>query len=181
MELTREIRDKRVAVAKDVLKQLARADVPLKPMRKVYLTVKTEELTTKGDLQAHADLIQGKCVACAIGTFFLSAVRLYDGFPMSNLQKVAGEYRALSEDMAPILESIFDTETLGAMEAFFDCRFDEYDCWDQNPRQAMSLYREAAYAGMEFGFPEQALAAICQSFIDHDGELVIPVAEPSPF
>jgi hypothetical protein len=175
-ELTREIRNKRVAVAKDILVQLDREDVPLMPSRLTYLESNKRspiefDAPLEGDLQPHVDLLQRHCECCLIGAAFLSMIRLYDNCPATVVDATFLEDGFLwvdERDMKRALLAIFSKRELGLMEVMFEV-------WGQG--SADEDRRRAGTYGRRFDSAHDALRGIAQILIDNDGEFVIPAEQ----
>lgn len=174
-ELTRDTREKRVAVAKDVLAQLDRQDVPLRLRRGNYLIgAGNRDEAIAGTHEATADYLQSHCQVCMIGAAFVSYSRLFGG--TSHLVKGGrANVYAYSEDMVETLSSVFDATTLELIESVFE--------QDNMSRSDDDDILDACFAacewGLQFTTPESAARAICQLLIDNNGELLIPSQEPA--
>ena len=170
-ELTREQRDKRVAVARDVLKQLDRADMRLKVRHNSYLSGPSFRGSFGGgSLQSYVDELQQHCEVCMLGAAFLSYTRLYNGVETGVIYSGERRLHINGSDMRPHLETIFDARTLDLMESVFEkCVMTDEEITDE--------LREAAEFGDSFESPHDAARAIAQNIVDHDGEFILP---PTP-
>jgi hypothetical protein len=174
-ELTREIRDKRIAVARDVIEQLDRQDVPLRIAQGFYLVGPGDPARLEGDLRDHADYVQAHCKACMIGSAFLSYARVVGGVPADMVRS----YTCLcgySCDMRRVMGDVFDSRTLDRLESAFE----EWPCntsTDPDDDDHES-HEDACEAAAEFGKrlarPRDIARALCLILISNDGDLVIP-------
>ena len=173
MELTREIRAKRIAVARDVLAQLDRKDVPLKVRRGTYLAGPMIEGRIAGpSLQPYVDKLQEYCEACAIGAAFLSYVRLFgvDCDVVRNFDRVW-----VGDDlMRDHLATIFDGRTLDLIESMFEGENMIALSSMQPSKPHIKECDEAGELGGQFFSAAGAIQAICQILIENDGDFVIP-------
>lgn len=170
-ELTREVRAKRVAVMRDVLKQLDRADVPLRTKHNSYLTGPSFRASfERVSLQSYVDEFQQHCEVCMLGAAFLSYTRLYNGVETGVVYSGEQRLHISGSDMRPHLETVFDIRTLDLMESVFEaCVMTDEEITDE--------LRYAAEFGEDFESPSAAARAIAKNIIDHDGEFVLP---PTP-
>lgn len=152
MQLTQEIRDMRVAVAKDVLSQLNLNRY--KPSPGVYLEFDSNELPDvfQGELQQHLpNLLENPCNVCALGALFVSQVNLYDEFPASNLRlECSSESDEDCLSISPYelkenLNKIFDRDIKTRIENCFEVRrefFEDTYLSEMNPEARMRMIME---------------------------------------
>ncbi len=131
MDLTPEIRANRVAVARDILLQLDRADNPLKVESGSYIKSRTGdallglgEYPDEGDLQDHVEAIQADCQVCFMGAVLLSKARLLNPVSMNRFfPYVETHVRLIRPGQWEITEAVsdvFDQQTMYMMEAAFE-------------------------------------------------------------
>ena len=102
----------RVAVAKDVLKQLG--ENKIKPVRGMFVEWEGgRDLVLGKELQPQMDKM-GNCRVCNLGALFLSTVRLDDKFICASTWH-AGEF-----DVIPRLRKLFDPRQLELLELAFE-------------------------------------------------------------
>lgn len=160
-ELTQEIRDKRVAIAKDVIYQLE--EQMYRATKGHYVTLPNTPITSinkiEGQLQEHLGKIMGAdCCVCAIGAMFLSKVNLYNECKMEELGFAAhdGGTGFFDTQMRQNLEEIFDHEFLNQVESCFEGWGDKgYKLYQDNPDNY------------------QRMILIMQNIIENNGELMI--------
>jgi hypothetical protein len=135
-ELTPEIRERRVAVAGDVIAQIdAKATriskgnyirsfaVDEDGFRSAYNPIPAikEAQDQGGDLRDHLGVIQEHCEVCAIGAAVLSKARLYDGVPFSEIDSgYGGLFNVSDRDCYAALADVFDPVTQDMIEAAFE-------------------------------------------------------------
>lgn len=166
MELTREIRDKRVAIARDIIKQIDTQAILLQTGS--YLATIKIDPPIDGDLQEHVDLIQQNCTACMLGAALLSKARLFNGVPMRRLDRNRrGGIDLDREPIVDLLGEVFDRGTLNLLESAFEhCAMGE---------NALEDGLEAAeFFGDQFDAAHVRARAIAQVLIDNDGEFILP-------
>ena len=178
MTLTREIRDRRVAVAEDVLLQLRRLDVPLLVLRGVGYIVgaghvgssEYEGIDLDGDLKDHADMVQRRCTVCAMGALLLSKARLLDEVPMAAIVRThdeIGEIDVDREDAVRLLKDTFDADTLNRVEAFFE-------------GSPMHMFTRRYYlSGMDayaksLATPRERMIEVAENIVHNLGEFIVP-------
>lgn len=182
MELTPAIRAKRVAIARDMLKQLERSDVPLRIVHGGgYVGGYLETLPgPEEQIQPFVDLIQQHCDMCELGGLLLSKARLYDAVPMSVIVSDSGfdelNVYASHDDVASALADIFDPLTLDMLEAAFEGSdmFTDLDKGDEGWDQVIA----AAEFGQQLPNSIECARTIAQLLIDGDGEFLIPTPAP---
>lgn len=201
MELTREVRDKRIAVARDVLLRVNTT----KWRRSWYLQgdVVLTNMDEDDDMQVHVDAIQKECSACLIGGFILSTVRLFDALPLRKVAKSippsggSTGYTKIdldNQDIEDAVNDVFDVPMLCAIECAFmqhptpyfidgvnvddegDLKFDRAVC-----SRACDMGRDiwnAAYIQDHDSKQHvqkanaAVVAAVAQNIIDNNGEFI---------
>ncbi len=151
---TNDQREKRVAVARDVLIQLVREDAPLKLSRGVYLEgyMVLPDNVAETNLQTVIDGVQQCCEVCAIGAAFLSYVRLYDGVALDTIvrPRYGNNLCGDDDDMLTLMRDVFPESMLRKIERY-------YQCWQD-------LYVS--------GNKGEALRLIMQNVVDNQGDFV---------
>lgn len=168
--------EKAIAVAKDVIAQLKRIDIPLHVQREngyivAPLSVIPEEAC---DLQAIVDNVQGSCRVCALGATVLSAARLFDQIPAMDVLRPGhrgeGGLQVLSdrEDMfdALVRTGVFDDEECALIEAAFE------KTWAWNKEASDEKIGRAMSFGKGFESDSDCLIAIMENVIANDGHFV---------
>lgn len=174
-ELTREVRAKRVAVMRDVLKQLDRKEMPLVVAQGYgYLGGYADGELLEGSLQPHVDQLQKTCKVCMLGAAFLSFTRLYNGVPSAVVNDYGhshGNFITISSDpMRSALSDVFDEFTLDLMESAFE----RCDMSGLTEGDRLDACIKAGQYGLQFGSPEAAARAIAQNIVANDGEFILP-------
>ena len=187
MTLTQEIRDRRVAVAEDVLLQLDRTDVPLRVGGEPgyicgepgYISgvdhtgsAAYEGLNLDGNLKDQVDIVQRNCTVCAMGALLLSKARLLDEVPMADL---AYKHREVEDriifigraDTVRLLKDTFDADTLTRAEAFF-----EGSCMHMRDADYY-LGGMAAYAS-SMSSSRERLVMLADNIARNRGEFIVP-------
>ncbi len=194
-ELTREIRDKRVAVARDVIERIAlgRARyVPGSYMRRRDYNERWRTGALTEDVQGCADFLEGECSVCLLGGLLLSKARLFNAVPFAKFDPggyftVSGR-QADGAAIADVLADVFDPATLATMEAAFELAAGYYN---SSPllKRLTDAEIERLQAGKAFGhaFGDQSelyvndrVLAVMNNLIANDGEFVpeqLPVTE----
>ena len=168
-ELTREVRDKRIAVAKDVI---ARIDVQAITFGAgdYVMGRLPEAIDGSDDVQKHVDTIEKHCTVCMLGGLLLSKARLFDGVPISHIQDGTFLISAERGMTAESLSDVFDDVTLDLLESAFERNEMGNEADDDDQSAAVQF-------GMTFGDDDRARArAIAQILIDNDGEFIVPAA-----
>ncbi len=155
MELTRETRDRRVAIAQDVLLQMDREDCPLRPERERYIYGAIEIIPPETSVQSAVDQIQSGCAVCGIGAVFLSYQRLFNGAKVDDISIKIGEstlFRASKYEIQKAVEDTFDQETINVIEMVFE----EWGYWRYGNRT-----------------PDEALRYLMENIVANDGILTV--------
>ncbi len=163
-ELTREIRDRRIALAHDLLRQMGREDNRLMVERGNYVEgsfpLPAVADLHKLDVRDVVEEMQQHCEVCAKGALFLSYARLFDQMRLVNFVDFQGRHAEaksrMDERITKALSDTFSGEELDHIEARFEGWRDEYD------------YVSNAYA---------ALAEIAQEIIDGDGSYTVSTSD----
>lgn len=107
--------EKRVAIAKDVLAQIAAKKYV--PTQGTYVDLLDKDVSEEDIGKEVCEVVAGaRCDVCAIGSLFMSAVKLGD-----NLKVDFGEYGDVNFFKSEILTRFFSKDQLGMMEAAFEC------------------------------------------------------------
>jgi hypothetical protein len=168
-ELTPEIRSRRVAVARDVLAQVAASK--LKVAVGSYLAVDcslalqeaTEDLPDDADLQGVVDVVQAHCQVCARGALLLSKARLYNAVPLESIWGMD------QGDNADLLADTFDEETLDVLENAFEGHTINA-CTGSPSFLAVDFAKKIDPD--RFGGAEKRLVAAMNNIIENDGEFL---------
>jgi hypothetical protein len=195
MELTREIRDKRIAVAKDVLLQFDRADVPLQLCRANGYVVGSlgVGLHPEDDVRDHADVIQAECHVCQKGALLLSKARLFDAVPLSTVlwnipdytakDGTVNEVAAFSDEVNAALADLFDRLTMDMLEVAFERSASVIDLVDKetgddiHDDRGVACLSLAALYGKRFADDRGRVRACMENLIINDGEFRVPGME----
>lgn len=182
-KLTKKIREQRVAIAKDVLKQLDAQRIQLERRRYLSGVLLNYDASSRGtDLQAYVDGLLN-CRVCLLGACLLSKARLFNAVPV----ELVASFPTFGRDKGPLglaiagedihenLSSIFDSRTLTLMESAFECRdmADSEDDYSDDPE---------IQAAIDFGNarePETCVRDVMQNIIDNNGEFKLPVQSPT--
>lgn len=164
----------RVEIAKDVLKQLRRKDIPLKAACGYYVDgVLPEEITIEGseEIQKHVDVLQANCEVCQKGALLLSMARLYDKVTVADVfyGSAIGHgctASASGDEVTEKLKEFFSESQLELLESAFECCsfFGKRDY-----REFSSVQRGAIGFGMGFSDAKKRCGAIVKNIIDNDG------------
>lgn len=169
-ELTREIRDKRVAVMRDVLIQLDRKDVSLNLHRGTYFCGQHNGADFKdGGLEAQVDFLQEHCEVCMIGAAFLSCIRIIGGIHDHAVRRGYTTFYADPFTMRIAMSSVFDSKTLDLIEHAFEG-------WED----AKEGCKAASIWGDQFYDTRDAARAIATNIISNDGEFILPALVATP-
>ena len=171
-ELTREIRDQRIAICQDVLERLQLRALHLKRNHTYCASTTLKEhyniAEFRGiDAQECVDDLESECQICADGALLLSTLRLYNGMPMDDMLNVSGHVHVSSTLLESRLGPIFGLRMLRAFEAVFEHVMPSTTGFSAPERWALKQF------GHFFAAPEAALEVMCRHVIEHDGDLVI--------
>ena len=131
MQLTREIRDGRIALCKDVIDRIEHHDLCIASAAG-YLTEKpgaspraVAAIIKKGhragkDAQGIVDQLEPFCQACIRGAMMLSKARVFNDMPMGDIVDSRSGIDAERGDTRVALEDFFDAEDLAQIEAAFE-------------------------------------------------------------
>ena len=186
MTLTQEIRDRRVAVAEDVLLQLGRLDVPLRVrLGAAYISgvdhtgsAAYEGLNLDGDLKDQADLVQRNCAVCAVGALLLSKARVLNEVPMADLvyayPGVEKCFIAVGrEGTLRLLEDTFDDDTLNRVEAFFEAS-PMHISPGHYRRAGMAAYGLSLSGSLSLSAARKRMIEIAENIVRNRGEFIVP-------
>lgn len=195
-ELTREMRDRRIAVCRDVVERIdarrlrvldgyyIRIRIGSDPAENVRKEI-TSKLSNSQDLRDVADTIEQHCTVCARGGMLLSKARLYDNVPSSTLIREGWFEVGQSSTTNPLLDT-FDAETLEAIESAFEeevirdfvtsCDRDD----TQNYAAEERLEDFAGYGRSLPASPAARLRVIMENLIRNDGEFLLPPEFATP-
>jgi len=124
-----EHEDMRVAIARDVLAQLDREDVPLRVSPEGYVSGFYEPKDWSADLQQIVDEVKTYCDVCALGGLILSKARLYDSVPICELleedpDEAPGEVFGIQATIYEQLDQVFGQGQRELIEtAFMEVRY----------------------------------------------------------
>jgi hypothetical protein len=187
VELTREIRDNRIAVAKDVLARIALRKLELRIGS--YITLRNckwlePEACTKdrkelgalfdetSDLQTVVDQLEAKCAVCLRGAAVLSKARVLDKIPMRKVLDARGEVTLGQGDTTDLLSDIFDPKQLDLFEAAFErvTHLGGGWCTDEELLEAQAFgTRHTNYDATDEEDAASITVAVMQNLIDNDG------------
>lgn len=154
--------EKRVAIARDVLKHLAE----MKVGRREYIRGKVQGAKSEDDVQKHADAITEKCQVCALGACFISMGRLYNDTPIGSMIPPywgEGQLKAIREEILLPLIRYFPISQLREIETAFE---QSVDIGQGSPA--------AKQWGQKYKEDKERLAAIMRNIIRNKGEFVVP-------
>ncbi len=170
--MTKKHREKVVAVAKDVLKQIPKLNVTTG----IYLTLAPNVLQEEDEgkeLQPLLPKLLNKktkpCKVCALGACFISHVGLFDKFklPMYSSTEIT------SEDFRPELRKYFGPRQLALIESAFECQECDielgYGSYDGKKYKAL---KAAANWGDKYKDDTKRLRAIMRNIIKNAGEFI---------
>ncbi len=159
MQLTPEIRARRIAVAQDILLQLAREDNPLKPATGSYIrgNMVAPQDYCETQLQAVVEDVQQNCRVCAMGAILLSYARLYNEVKLKQISFTSLGFALMDTSGFEIINRLrgtFDAGTLRRIEATFEHDRRYFEGWDA----------------------KRILQEIAETIIKNDGEYHAPLA-----
>jgi hypothetical protein len=159
-----------VKVAKDIIKQI---DLKvIKPIEGVYVEdlngAKACEVAQLSDSKKQAKVLQKECEACALGSMFLSLVKIDNKFQFyawddeENMDSIVevSEY-----EMRGRLEDVFTAEQLALIEGAFEVWGGDEEA---NSDDSVRAYK----FGNRYKTPKRRLRAICLNIIDNKGLFV---------
>ena len=131
MNLTREIRDGRIAICQDVIDRILNHD--LKVMSESTYLVQRSDVSVQDALkiinngyelnkgvQGIVDAIEPYCQVCARGAMMLSKARVFDDMPMTAISTPSGWISADRAATKDGLEDFFNVEDLAQIETAFE-------------------------------------------------------------
>lgn len=168
-----------LAVAKDVLEQLDRQDLPLNTESRkgyVYGNLSFLNNSLEDDLQNHADKLQETCTVCALGACLLSAARVYDQIPVKNVIDSPSEvdpnnYFISHNLIISALENIFSGQTCTLIEAAFE---QSYMLLNFTETVSIEQLRGAAAFGCRYNSDEERLRGIMENVVENEGNFLVP-------
>lgn len=179
MRLTREIRDRRVALAKNVLSQLRRYDLPLNLRHHDYVAGILDlgfKYVSHAEVNTSVDEFQANSRLCIVGALLLSRIRMGNEPPMPQLVCrsviTGGNVRKVDMNRSVALESLrdtFDEETLIRIEYVF-----ENSSLRSRGEVRDHVKDVFGYARSLPAAPRGCATLLCQNLIANDGELVVP-------
>lgn len=173
---------RRIAIAKDVLKQIRLKTI--RPKAGHYIKAKLT-FAPKGDEDIQALLQDGKikkCEACALGSAFLSYARLYDNVKLGGYESALGaryEYDAASrwgatpalsgQRPTAVLSPVFGLRQMEVIEYAFESRSSALS-WPLSDGDApqVDLARAVAF-GKKYRTDTQRLVAIMKNIVRNKG------------
>jgi hypothetical protein len=187
--LSREMRDRRIAVARDVIERIDAA--ALKVTVGNYIghppssthdedVAFNKRIASAGDLRDILPDVEAHCEVCARGGLLLSKARIFDAVPAHRLLSKYQTLRVNQRDTTDLLSDTFDAETLEAIESAFEQGEieDSSLAMDRDDFQAMvatrRLERFVRYGISLSGHDTERLRAICSRIVDCDGEFLLP-------
>lgn len=172
-------KDKALAIARDVLDQLAQRAY----RRGVYLMVPLSSGLRprfEEQLQALVPQLEARCQVCLLGSALLSKIKLYDDCTAGQLWLASDSIQAGGHHVRDHLEPIFGWHQLAMLESFFEGRVVRAYCPDEElfSLEAYDELRGAAVAGRGIHPLELRVRLALDNFLVNDGRLVVqPVNE----
>lgn len=161
---------KRVAIAKDVIKQIeAKRLVPESGMgylqpRDYNLDLDEFNVSTTVDLQIGAVLAGQTCDVCALGALFMSTIDIRD---KATCESLTIEHPADidQEDIHTYLEDIFSKEQLYLIEDAFESYGNSYE----EDYEVVDITDRACNFGLKYSKADKRLVAIMKNIILNEG------------
>lgn len=175
MELTREIRDKRIAIAADVIANVMTGRYTtltgngyLVPTGVGDKTFSMENIDC--DLQPHVDALAANCEVCLLGACLLSKARLFDGVPAGAFFDSRNflDSPDRSDVTVPLLD-IFDDITMKRIESAFE-GFSRGFGGQHYDRESSFGHFSSRYADTYEEKGVLRVLAVMQNMITNDGE-----------
>lgn len=173
--------EKKVAIAKDVLKRLNKLRFDgvgycesKRPMKK---------LEGKGQLQKHLPIVEKSCYVCALGATFLSYIRLFNKVRVEDVAETFFSYEGKMGICVPgrlmeeRLETIFPHKTVVLIEAAYegDTHIDSYYASDSNgvsfPKKQAEVDKAVSFGKKHRG-KRNRIKAIMKNIVKNKGEFV---------
>lgn len=180
-ELTREIRDRRIAVAKDVKLQHAANNFRIGFS---YLAIYDDDEVSSAiagtrdapptDLKDVVDQVSLACGVCARGALLLSKARLFNDVPIASVFETdEGWVNSIvdQDGTANLLSDTFDVATLARIEAAFEV---SGALVDASIEGGLDVDAEVAWGRLYMGSKDGRLLAIMDNIIANDGEFIVP-------
>lgn len=170
--------EQRVAIAKDVLKQLS--DKFYKAKTGDYLlfrnTPEIDKIPAKLDnLLSLLKRSKARCEVCGIGSIFVSMVNLGNKITTNecDLDKEISEYYGVDDSlMREKLDKIFSAEQRSLIEAAFERSTSLTENDYEKNEEAWEKIREAMEFGAQFKTPSNRLKAIMKNIIKNKGTFI---------
>ncbi len=170
---------KRVAIAKDILKQIAAEQYNIQTGTWLEIDPVEEVSSKQLDAETSARILQSvllgrkqtvvvntkpaSCTCCAVGAACASAIRLFNQDTLKG--SMDGGYDLGSyDDGVKILRKYFPVEQVDLMEAAFEIRTDSH-----HESASEASLEEAVHFGDRYDEAEARLQAICQNIIKNKG------------
>jgi hypothetical protein len=188
VELTEDMRARRVAVARDVLDQIRAGRVNITVAN--YLAFKDYESGTrcfdlvqdavaagKSDLQNVVDEVAPLCMVCARGALLLSKARVFDAVPIAGITSPESGWFRIDRDVTDgLLADTFDPMTLSRIESAFEMQvMASRDLWDGlgsiRPEVKVELF-EAVRFGLGFTDATMRCEAVMRNLVENRGEFL---------
>lgn len=180
-------RELAVAIAKDVLKQIGREDVPL-PIgeQSGYLSGRIPGVPEDGVFQEYADVIQANCKVCMLGGLFLSKARIAPSVPLSVMSMYEGDVKMMGHyQVVGQLSDAFTPADLDLIESAFEVinsaehLFDDYAMQERHEAKCASASRWGnSISRYQDKTGRIARArAICENIIANGGRFVVPARD----
>jgi len=167
--------EKRVAIAKDIIKQISKGKI--KPKEGLYIHIKNKKKINNEDIPLDSVFSNNTCQACALGSCFISLVNLGDNLRLSDIEgSESAFYRswsieALQDDYnwRKYLRRAFTPRQLSLIESAFEKRgiTDEKDTltfWNVN-----DVTSKAKEFGRTYKKDNERLIGICKNIIANKG------------
>jgi hypothetical protein len=152
--------DPRVAIAKDVLKQLP----ALNPSKGTYVYKPNgnKNLHPNDQAQQHIDQISEDCQVCALGACFLSYIRLFNKITVDEITYIENSIDPAHHTVKNALREHFANEQLALIEAAFE--------GFRSPADTTAVVKVIEDFYNKHPNPKKRLKAIMQNIIDNNGE-----------
>lgn len=177
-----------VAIAKDVIAQIRRADNPLRIAAPAGYChgVMPAGLPATGDVRDHVEQIQAHCHVCMLGGLFLSKSRVFDDSPLASINRFdrPDTIHVDRGHMVAQLSAAFTPDDLDAIEAAFELiggtsEYDGDDA-DEAARRERRCFGAARWA-LDKGDRRGRAVAIAENIIANGGEFVVTPCDRHAF
>lgn len=163
---SREIRDKRIAIAKDVLAQLAAQTLRPSHLHRYLMVDAVPQNYKSRDLRDVVQTPGQVCRVCALGACLVAKARLYDQLPAQDLigeDSCTGYLNPDQSQCLAALRDIFSARQLAVIEAAYEGMPDLADDAYYEAAMEASYYRREPELGAE------TLSRIMNNILANDG------------